>query len=69
MREVGSLIIGIFFWACFGYIIINGGTHIRGKEGAKRDEFSKSSTINLAIYFILGMASIVYFIFINYSIK
>jgi hypothetical protein len=66
MKEIGSLAIGIFFISYGAYCMLNSGTHHRRRGWISREESPKAFLFSLAIYFILGLSSIVSFVFVNF---
>ena len=66
MKAIGSLIMAI---ACISYgiyCIINGGTHDRGKGWFTKEEGPKAYIFAMALYFLIGISSLIYYIYVNF---
>ena len=65
MRAFGSLIVALICLAYGIYCIRNGGTHHRGKGWLTREEAPKGFLFAMTIYFVLGLSSLLYFVYLN----
>ncbi len=66
MQAIGSLVAAVLCLAYGAYCVVNGGTHQQGKGWASREESPKGFIFAMAIYFILGISSLIYFIYLNF---
>ena len=66
MQAIGSLVAAVLCLAYGAYCVVNDGTHQQGKGWASREESPKGFIFAMAIYFILGISSLIYFIYLNF---
>ena len=66
MQAIGSLVVGIICLTYAAYCMLNSGTHHRGRGWTSREESPKAFLFSLAIYFVIGLSSIIYFAFLNF---
>jgi hypothetical protein len=65
MQALGSLVTAIICLAYAAYCMLKGGTHLRGKGWVSREQSPKVFLFSMAIYSILGLLSIISFVYIN----
>ena len=61
-----SLVAAVLCLAYGAYCVVNNGTHQQGKGWTSREESPKGFIFAMAIYFILGISSLIYFIYFNF---
>ena len=66
MQAIGSLVAAVLCLAYGAYCMVKGGTHHQGKGWASKEQSAKGFIIAMAIYFVLGISSLIYFIYLNF---
>ena len=65
-QAIGSLVMAVAFISYGIYCLINGGTHHRDVGWASKEDRPKGFMFAMALYFLIGISSIIYYIYLNF---
>jgi len=66
MEAVSNLVVGSICLAYGAYCMLKGGTHFRGRGWLTKEEGPRGFIFSMALYFLIGLISLIYFLYLNF---